>query len=71
MQTIHDLVQAVFEAPCDRVHAENQPLFEQRTQVQNLWFAVDADHVHVDAVVALQLGGGKQVVHQLLEIHPV
>ncbi len=71
VQAVDDLVEAVIEPPDDRVHAETEPLPEQFAQVQHLRLAVDADDVQVDAVIPLEVGGGEQVVHQLLQVDAV
>ena len=71
MHPVHYLIQSMLETASDGVQAECQPLPEQGTQVQHPRLSVHADHVQIDTVVAFQIGGGEQVVHQLLEINPV
>ncbi|MNO72104.1 hypothetical protein D3C76_630390 [compost metagenome] len=65
------LVQAVLQTAADGVGTELQPFQQQRPQVLQLWPAVQADDVDVDPVAAFQVGGGEQVLHQLVGIHPV
>ncbi len=71
MQTGQHLVQPVLQAPPYRGDAEAQPLADQRMQPLDRRTAIGADDVHVDPVAAFQIGGGEQVLHQLLGIHPV
>src|SRR5690606_23322896 len=71
VQTGQHLVQPVLQAPPYRGDAEAQPLADQRMQPLYRRTAIGADDVHVDPVAAFQIGGGEQVLHQLLGIHPV
>ncbi len=71
MQTIHHLLEPVFEPAGDGTGAELQPLGQQGAQVLDLRTAVEADDIEVDAVAALQVGGGEQVQHQRLHIDAV
>ena len=71
VQAALDLLLAVLEAAGDGVGAEHQPLVQHRLEVLDRRLAVQADHIEVDPVALLQVGGGEQVAHQLLGIHAV
>jgi hypothetical protein len=71
VQSVHHLIQAEVEPAGDRVHAKSKPFAKQIAQVQDPGLAVAADDVEVDAVVPLQVCRREQVIHQLLEIHPI
>ena len=53
------------------ITTEHQPFAEDLQQVFYRRAAVETDHIEVDAVALLQIGGGEQMVHHLLHIHPV
>ena len=71
VQTALDFIQAVLQAAAYGADAEGQPLAQQGAQVLQLRLAVQADDVDVDPVGAFQLGGGEQVLHQLVGIDAV
>ncbi len=71
VQATLDLFQAMGEAAGHGGTAELQPLAEQHLQVLHLRTPVQPDHVEVDPVAALQVGGGEQVAHQLFGIDAV
>ena len=71
MQAVDNRVKAVLKAARDDVEAELDPLLQQAAQIQHLRFTVVANNVEVRTVIALQVGGRKQVVHQLFDIHTI
>ncbi len=71
MQAVLDLAQTVLETPAHRGTTEAQPLAEQVGQRHHPRAAVQADHVHVDADVLLEVGGSEEMRHQRLDIDPV
>ena len=71
VQALLDLFQTMRQAAGHRVDAERQPLGQERLQALDLRAAVQTDHVHVDPEAFLQIGGRKQVTHQLLDVDPV
>ncbi|MCY1507074.1 hypothetical protein D9M68_413400 [compost metagenome] len=71
VQALFHLVQAELQAPAHRADAVGQPFAEQGAQVLDLGLAVQADDVGIDPVTGFQVGGGEQVLHQLIGIHPV
>ena len=68
MQPGQHLIQPVLQAPPDRFGPETQPLGQDGLQVFDLWPAVQTDHVHVDPVIFLQIGGGEQMRHDRFDI---
>ena len=71
VQTLADLVQPVPQAARDGRGAELEPLAKDLLQAHHARAAVERDDVEIDAVVALQVGGGEQVVHELHQIDAV
>ena len=71
VQPLADLVQAVLQAARDGRGAEFEPLAQDLLQAHHPRAAVERDDVEIDAVVALQVGGGEQVVHELHQIDAV
>ncbi len=71
VQALLHLVQAELQAAAHGADAVDQPFAEQGAQVFHLRLAIQADDVAVDPVAGLQVGGGEQVGHQLVGIHPV
>ncbi len=68
VQPTLDLVEPPLEAAPYRGDAELQPLREDVAQPHDPRPTIKADHIEVDAVVTLEIGGGEQVRHQLLDI---
>ncbi len=66
-----DVVIAVLQAPAHRLDAELQPLLQQLLQVEQMRPSVEADHVHVHAIAALEVRRGEEMRHQLLEVDAV
>ena len=71
VQPTRHLVEPEFEAPPHRAAAEFEPLGKQRLQAADARPAVERDDVDVDAVAALEIGGGEQVRHQLFDVDAV
>ena len=63
VQALQHAVQAMLQTAAHRLGAELQPLLQHGPQVLHLRAPVQADHVEIDAIRALQVGGGKQVRH--------
>ena len=68
MQSTRDFVEAPLETTAYRRDAELQPLAQNLAQPHHLRSTIEADDVQVDAIVALEIGGGEQVRHQLFYI---
>ena len=66
-----DVIVAMLQPPAHRLDAELQPLAQQVLERVKPRPAVEADHVHVHAVRALQIGRGEEVRHHLVEIDAV
>jgi hypothetical protein len=64
-------LETVREPSAHGLDAELDPLLEQVLEVIHPRTAVEADHVQVHAVSALEIGGGKQVRHQLHRVDAV
>ena len=71
VQALFHLLQPVLQAPAHRLGAVLQPFLQDGLQVLDPGPPVDADHVQVDPVTALQVRGGEQVRHQFRQVHPV
>ena len=65
------LLEPVLQAPRHSRLAEIQPLEQQLLQAHDARTAVEGDDVEIHAVVALEVGGGEQVRHQLHDVDPV
>ena len=64
-------IQAVLQPPPNSFGAKLQPLAQNAIQAFDAGPAIDADHVEVDPVAALQICRRKQMAHQGLEVDPV
>ena len=71
VQTGQDLIQAVLQAATHRGNTEPQPLTQHAPEILHRRLAVSTDDVHVDPVAVLQIGGRKQMLHQIVQIDPV
>ena len=71
MQPPEHALQPVFQAPAHRVGTKLQPLFENAVQSLDPGATINANHVQVDPVAALQVGCGEQMAHHTLEVHPI
>ena len=71
MNALEDTRQAMFQPPAHGLGAEGQPLPQDAVQAFHPRPAVDADHIQVYPVGALQIGAGEQVAHQGLAINAV
>ncbi len=71
VQPLRHLLQAVLQAPRDGGGTKLEPLGEDLLQSHHARTAVEGNDVEIDAVVALEIGGHEQVVHQLHQIDPV
>ena len=71
MQPVVDLFQAVFEALAHRCDTEFQPFLEQGAQILDLRPAIQTQHIHIDAIAALQIGGGEQMGHQFIDVDAI
>ena len=71
MQAVADLLQPVFQTASHGGHAVLEPFDQNLAQSPHARAPVQTDHVQVHAIAAFQVGGGKQVRHQLIQIDPV
>ncbi len=71
VQACKHLVQAVLETADDSGAPEGQPLGKDLVQSLHARSAIVADHIDVDPIGFLQIGAGKQVRHQTIQINPV
>ena len=71
VQPAADSFQPVFEAAAHGGDAEAQPFGQKLGQAMHPRAAIQADDVEVQAVAALQVGGGEEVAHQALDVDPV
>ena len=65
------LVQPVLQTTAHRLAAEGDPFTQQSAQILDLRQIVEPQDVEIDPIALLQIGTGKEVLHQLLHIHPV
>ena len=71
MQAVQYLVQTVLQATPNGDSTELQPFLQQGNNVFHLWALVHADHVEVNPIVLLKIGGGEQVGHDAIGVNPV
>ena len=71
MQTLFHFLQTVVETTAGGIHTETQPLLENIAQAHHRRAAIDPNNIHIDAIAALEISGGKQMVHQGFYINPV
>ena len=64
MQALFNLVQAEFQPPPHGHHPVAQPFFKDLLEILDLGPAIQTDHVEIDPANLLQIGRGKQVIHQ-------
>ena len=57
MQAPRDFVEAPGETLADRLDTKHEPLREDVAQTHDLGPTVEANHVQVDAIGALEIGG--------------
>ena len=71
MQAVQHFIQAILQTPAHGGDPELQPLAEHIVQALHTGPAIVADYIKIDAIGTFQVGGGEQVPHQLLHVHPV
>ena len=71
VQPFRHLLQAVLQPAPDGGGAELEPLTQDLLQAHHARASVERDDVEIDSVVALEVRGGEQVVHELHEIDAV
>ena len=71
MQTRQHFIQTILQTTTHCFRTVADPLGQHGLQVFHLRTAVQTNHVHVYAVVAFEIGGGKQVSHHCIGIHAV
>ena len=71
VQAVLNFIQTILQAAAHGADTEGQPFAEQGAQVLHLGLAVQTDDIDVDPVRAFQLGGGEQMLHQLVEINAI
>ena len=71
VQTLEYPLQAMLEPAPHCLGAKRQPLTQDTVQPLHAGPAVNADHIEVDPVAALQVGAGEQVAHQALDIDAI
>ena len=71
MQTRQYFIQAMLQATAHRTGTVFQPLTEHGLKIFDLRATIKTDHVHVDAIVLLEVSRRKQVRHHCGGINPV
>ena len=71
MQTTQHTLKAVVKTALDGIATEYQPFRQDFQQVFHRRTVVEADHIEVNAIALLKIGGGEQVMHDLIEIHAI
>ncbi len=71
VQTIQYFLQTVLQTFAHGFGAERQPLHQQAAQIFDLRAAIGANHVEVHTIGFFQIGGSKQMQHQLIGINAV
>ena len=71
VQTRIDLTQSMLESPDDRAFAVDQPFRKQSFEPHHPRTTIQANHVHIDAIGALKVGGGEQMRHHLFNIDAI
>ncbi len=71
MQSLEHFIQTEFQTAPGGLGPKLQPLIENAIQTFYLRATINADHIQVNPVAALQIGGRKQVVHQRLGINAI
>ena len=71
MNTLLHLLYSMLQAAAHYCRAVFQPLLQDALEFPDLRPAIQADHVQINPITALQVGGGKQVRHQFCVPHPI
>ena len=71
VEAIADFCEAVLQPPPDSLLPKGQPLGEQCFQSHDAGPPIQTDHVEIDPVAALEVGGGKEVGHEDVFVDPV
>ncbi|KPB79626.1 Uncharacterized protein AC506_0820 [Pseudomonas syringae pv. maculicola str. M6] len=71
VQAMLDLVQTKLQTTTHSADTERQPFAEQRLEVLELRFAVQANDVDVDPITGFKLRGREQMLHQFVQLNPV
>ena len=71
MQTRQHFIEAELQTTTNGFGAVREPFAQHHLQVFHLWTTIQTNHVHINAEVLFQIGGGKQVRHHRIGVHPV
>ena len=71
MQTCNNLVEPPLQTTSYSYRTEFKPFVQQGQQILDLGTAIDADHVHIDAITAFKVSRRKQVIHQLFLVDTI
>jgi len=71
MESVFYFFQSVIETFRDSVSPELNPFTQHDIKAFYLWFAVEADDIHVDTVISFKVCCCKKMRHQRFTIDPV
>ena len=71
MQAVQDLIEPELQSTQHGILSEFQPFIQQIQQRPDSWFAINTDHVEVNAIGPLQVSCRKEVRHNLVNIDSV
>ena len=71
VQPVVHLVQPELQPTAHGIHAVGEPLGKNFIEGLHFGATVHSDHIEVNPIVLFQVRGGKQMLHQPVQINPV